>query len=49
MHSQPIPPQVKSRNKKLVIGLVSVVIVFTVLSLMYLAHYGANFQRHGFH
>lgn len=49
MHSQPIPPEVRSRNKKVVVWLVSSIVVVTALSLIYLAHYGANFQRHGFH
>lgn len=49
MHSQPIPPEIKSRNKKAVIWLVSVVAAFTIFSLLYLVKYGANFQRHGFH
>ncbi len=49
MHSQPVPPEVKSRNRKLVTWLVGVVVVFTTLSLLYLIKYGANFERHGFH
>ncbi|MBL0062027.1 MAG: hypothetical protein IPP40_11275 [bacterium] len=49
MHSQPIPPEVKSRNKKLVVWLVGVVTVFTVLSLLYLVKYGVNFERTGYH
>ncbi len=49
MHSQPLPPEVKSRNRKAVIWLVSIVVVFTVLSLIYLVTYGVNFERHGFH
>jgi len=49
MHSQPLSPEVKSRNKKVVAWLLSIVTVFTVLSLMYLVKYGVNFQRSGFH
>lgn len=49
MHSQPIPPEVKSRNKKVVMWLVGAVSVFTILCLLYLVKYGANFERHGFH
>ena len=49
MHSQPIPPEIRGRNKKVVIWLVTTVLIVTTFSLIYLAHYGANFQRHGFH
>lgn len=49
MHSQPIPPEIKNRNKRVVVWLVSVVGMFTILSLIYLVKYGVNFQRHGFH
>ncbi|MCB1060029.1 MAG: hypothetical protein KDB65_07350 [Calditrichaeota bacterium] len=49
MHSQPIPPETRSRNKKVVVWLVAIVTVFTVFSLLYLVKYGVNFQRHGFH
>lgn len=49
MHSQPIPPEVKTRNKKTVIWLVGVITVFTLACLAYLVKYGVNFQRHGFH
>jgi len=49
MHSQPIPPEIKSRNKRVVWWLIGTVGTFTILSLLYLVKYGVNFQRHGFH
>ncbi len=49
MHSQPIPPEVRHRNRKMVFWLVTSVVIVTVLSLIYLVHYGVNFQRYGFH
>jgi len=49
MHSAPLTPEVRARNKKVVVWLVATIIVFTAGSLIYLAHFGANFQRHGFH
>ncbi len=49
MHSLPIPAEVRARNKRTVAWLVGTVTVFTVLCLLYLIKYGANFERHGFH
>ncbi len=49
MHSQPIPPEIRSRNKKLVIWLATTVAIITTLSLIYLVIYGVNFERYGFH
>lgn len=49
MHLQPLPPDIRARNRKTVNLLVGVVTIFTIACLMYLIKYGANFERHGFH
>lgn len=49
MHSQPLPPEVRTRNRKAVMWIVGVVGIITILSLLYLVKFGVNFQRHGFH
>ncbi|MCC6476809.1 hypothetical protein IT157_07095 [bacterium] len=49
MHTEPLTQDTRRRNRKVVYTLVAGVLLFVTFSLIYLANYGVNFQRHGFH